>query len=139
MAVVELNLEQNMQSTYMTVVYCDGSWLSSTKTGGFGIVVWKGEFIEVCSAGSLSNYSCALEAEIHDIDADPKLAKSMTYGCIQICSDSVGAIWASQSGKGVPEDSSKLAKHGMNLLSCNSSWDRHRIMREDNRLAEFVG
>lgn len=92
----------------------------------------------MCSADFLRKCSCALDTENHGLVAGLKLAESLLSSCIIYCSDSVEAIWAIQSGQGVPGNSSQVAMQGMQLLFSNPRWVLHHIGREDNKMADFM-
>lgn len=78
------DLRQEVQCTFTNIIFCEGPWLATTNTGGFGAVAWEGKSVEGCTAGSWSNCCNSLEAEIHGIVEGLKFHFSRKY------TDSVG-------------------------------------------------
>lgn len=126
------------QGIDMISVLCDGSWLSVDKRGGFGCVAWKGKSLVGCSAGVVPVCSSAIATEIQGIVAGLLLAEALNARHAQIMSDSSEAIWALQSGGGVPDDCAQLAMLGLNVFERNPYWRLVLIPREVNGLADFL-
>lgn len=100
-------------------IFCDGSWLSRSKSGGFGVVVWESDSSMECAAGCWSDCGSGFEAEIYAIVEGLKIAESHQASDARIFSDSVEAIWALQSGLGYSDDVSMLIKQAVSLMARN--------------------
>ncbi|KAL9678046.1 hypothetical protein QQ045_015884 [Rhodiola kirilowii] len=117
-------------------IFCDGSWSSLSKIGGFAAVAIENDTVLACSVDWREDCESAREVEGLALVEGMKMASLKRWTSVILISDSTEAIWNFQSSGWVPGGPVHEFSVGEELLRRNPGWNCVHVIRECNRLAD---